>query len=419
VTAPWGALALILLALAVVTAAATSVRSVSRIWLRHWAERRLAGSAAAEMYIERPQRLLHGASVGAAFLVSVAGLLIGGSAAAGWGVTAQVAAFALAMLVLAQHLPRAIGRRWSTSLVPWLLPVLRALSMLAHPLLWTAQMASRAVSREESPSAPTQREEIEDLLREGELEGIGEREEIDIITDVLEFGEKRLHDVMTPRTNVFALDVEMDPREMARAVAQAGYSRVPVYRGTLDEIVGIVHALDVLKTGGEDWPPLRQAAFAPEAKRCSEMLFEMLRGQRHIAVVLDEFGGTAGIVTLEDVLEELVGDIRDEHDEPAALAAAGAPGGSPPRALFLPGATELGELSERFGVGLDGGRQGAAAHTVGGALARALGRIPGPGERFRVGPLEVTVVEADATRVASVLVQRAESAAVTDVSLTG
>jgi CBS domain containing-hemolysin-like protein len=145
------------------------------------------------------------------------------------------------------------------------------------------------------------------------------------------------------------------------------------------------------------------------------MLFEMLRGQRHLAIVLDEFGGTAGIVTLEDVLEELVGDIRDEHDEPGLPAA----GASATRALLLPGATELEALAERFGVALGPGGNGNAAHTLGGALVRVLGRIPVAGERFRIGPLEATVVEADATRVISLLVQRAETASTVDVTLPG
>jgi putative hemolysin len=409
---PWGVLALVLLLLAGLTAAATVVRSVSRIWLRHWAERRLAGAAAAEAYIDRPQRLLLSATAGATLLIVTAGMVIGAHASRLWVLVADLALFGVAMLVVGQYVPRAIGRRWARALVPVLLPTLRAITVLVSPLAGAAQVLARAFRRPDVVTASV-RDEIEDLLREGELEGIGEKEEIDIITGVVQFGDKRLWDVMRPRTDVFAVDVESAPREMARAIAQAGYSRVPVYRGSLDEVIGMVHALDILKTGGDAVPPLRQVAFAPSAKRCSEMLFEMLRGQRHLAVVLDEFGGTAGIVTLEDVLEELVGDIRDEHDEPGPAAAAGV--GS--RAVLLPGATELDALAECFGVALVGAPDGSSAQTLGGALARALGRIPVAGERFRFGPLEATVVEADATRVISLLVQRAETASTIEVML--
>ncbi|HEU4565518.1 MAG TPA: hemolysin family protein [Gemmatimonadaceae bacterium] len=423
-TARWIALILVLALLALLTTAATAVRSVSRIWLRHWAERRLVGSDVAEAYIDRPQRLLLGATAAATLLAAAAGMVIGAAPVPGWAIAADLAVFAAGMLLFGQYLPRAIGRRWAPQLVPVLLPALRAVTLLAAPVVALAQAVARAFERESDAAAPpSERDEIEDLLREGELEGIGEPDEIDFITGVVQFGDKVLRDVMTPRTEIFALDADMEPREMAHAIAQAGYSRVPVYRGTLDEVVGLVHALDVLSTGGEERPPLQEVMFAPESKRCSEMLFQMLRRQRHLAVVLDEFGGTAGIVTLEDVLEELVGDIRDEHDEPDASesgdATSAASRAGANRALLLRATTELDEVAERFGVELGNGRDGARAHTLGGALVRALGRIPAPGERFRFGPLEATVVESDATRIVSLLVQRSEGTVPVDVTLPG
>jgi CBS domain containing-hemolysin-like protein len=318
--------------------------------------------------------------------------------------------------VVGQYLPRAVGQRWAHALVPVLLPVLQMVALLASPISRGAQRLARAFRRDDAAGPPTERDEIEDLLREGELEGIGQREELAIITGVVEFGDKRLGEIMTPRTDVFAVDVEEDPKTIALRIAAAGYSRVPVFRESLDQIVGQLHALDVLEAGGDHLPPLRDVMVAPESKRCSEMLFDMLRKQRHMAVVLDEFGGTAGIVTLEDVLEELVGDIRDEHDEPSALDAAPLRA----RALLLDGTVELDDVAERFDVALPSPRRdGGAAQTVGGVLVRALGRIPQTGERFRIGPIEATVVESDATRIVSLLVQRADAGAPVDVALPG
>jgi putative hemolysin len=160
---------------------------------------------------------------------------------------------------------------------------------------------------------------------------VSETEELAIITGVVQFGEKRARDVLTPRAQVFALEVSTPPAEVAAAVARAGYSRVPVYRGTLDDVVGIVHAFDVLKTGGEEPAPVRPAYTADADAPCNVLLAAMLRTRRHLAVVRDTDGRTVGILTLEDLLEELVGEIRDEHDEPEAADAPRADGAAAAR----------------------------------------------------------------------------------------
>ncbi|MBX6331033.1 MAG: HlyC/CorC family transporter [Gemmatimonadaceae bacterium] len=391
------------------TAAATAVRSVSRIWLRHWVERQLSGSPTAEAYLARPQRLVLAAGAGVALFVTLAGMIAGATSGAttapAWVLAAIVIALALAFLIFGQLLPRAIARRWATRLIPVLLPPLHALAWVVSPLLRAAQAITRTAGPRRHALVISPREGIEDLLREGELEGIGEPAEIEIITGVVQFGEKVLRDVMTPRTDVFAVDVDMPPAELTRAIAQSGYSRVPVYRGSLDEVIGMVHVFDLLKVGADGRPPIREVAHAPATKRCSEMLFEMLRGQRHLAVVLDEFGGTAGIVTLEDVLEELVGDIRDEHDEPAAPVQPQAP-----RALVLDASTPLDDVARQFGVAVPTSAGRDRATSVGGAVVQGTGRIPALGERFRLGELEITVVDAEPARVRRVLVQRADSA---------
>jgi len=156
---------------------------------------------------------------------------------------------------------------------------------------------------------------VEKLLREGEFEHAGKPDELKIIGGVMQFADTALRDVMTPRNEIFAVAASDLPLDTARRVASSGYSRIPVYRESLDEIIGMLHVFDLLNSGGSAMPSLREVAYAPGSKPCNEMLFEMLRAQRHLAVVLDEFGDTAGIVTLEDMLELLVGEIRDEHDE--------------------------------------------------------------------------------------------------------
>ena len=324
----WRPLLLLLLIVAWLTAAGMAVRSVSRIWLRHWVERRLRGSATAALYLDRPQRLLLVSGAGVALCVFIAGMVLAVDARGWWGRTAAyVLVAALAVLVAGQLVPRALARRWAPALVPYLLPVLRTLGVVLAPVLVIARAVARRLAREPERSADEEmRDDIEELLREGELEGVGQTEEIAIITGVVHFGEKTVAEVMTPRADVFALDLALPPADVARRIALAGYSRVPLYRGTLDDVVGMTHAFDVLKAGGEELPPLLPVARTPADRRCNELLFEMLRKRLHLAIVSDGAGRTVGVVTLEDLLEELVGDIRDEHDEPLHATTAPAAG---------------------------------------------------------------------------------------------
>jgi len=323
-TALYVPLVIVLLVVGWLTAGSMAVRSVSRIWLRHWAEQRLRGASAAMTYLERPQRLLTAASAGVSLSVVLAGLLLGaGHTGNHLRFAVAVFLFALLLLVLGQILPRAIARRWPSELVPLVMPILHVAQLVATPVLVLGRGVSRLVGRPDEATLAEERDPIQDLLREGELEGVGERDEIAIITGVVEFGEKITRDVMTPREDIFALPVDAGPRQIALGVAQSGYSRVPLYRGSVDQIVGMVHAFDVLKAAGERHPAVRAVATTSPATPCTDLLFQMLRARRHLAIVYDDTAHAIGLVTLEDLLEELVGDIRDEYDEPESPAARG------------------------------------------------------------------------------------------------
>ena len=308
-------LIIVLAAVAALTGGGMAVRSVSRIWLRHWAERQLSGSAAAMAYLERPHRLLTGAHVGATVLLLVAGMLIGAS---GSGIDVVWATLAFAGLVIAagQIVPRAIARRWPAGVAPLALPLLRLTSVVTAPMIAGGAAIARLFVTPRAEVRPAaERDPIQDLLREGELEGIGERDEIAIISGVVDFSEKVVRDVMTPRSEIFALPDGVEPHTLASQIAQSRYSRVPIFHGALDNIVGMVHAFDVIKAEGGMPETLRPVAFSTPTAPCNELLFRMLRERLHLAIVQDA-GRTVGLVTLEDLLEELVGDIRDEHDEP-------------------------------------------------------------------------------------------------------
>jgi putative hemolysin len=308
------------------TAAATAVRSVSRIWLRHWAEQQLSGSGAAALYLERPHGLLLAASTGVALTVFASGVILATAAHGSIPMTLlEALVFALVLLVAGQIVPRAVARRWAPQLIPVLLPPLQALAMVLSPALRLVRRLAGEQQGSRAEPPPTDEEALEELLREGELEGVGEAGEIAIISGVVQFGEKRVRDVMVPRSDVFALPQGMQPAEMAARVAQAGYSRVPLYRDSIDNIVGMVHVFDLIKNSGTEVPALRQVAYTKPGTSCKELLSSMLRERKHLAIVRDEAGATIGLLTLEDLLEELVGDIRDEHDEPASVTPASSP----------------------------------------------------------------------------------------------
>ena len=394
-------LIVLLLLIAAASGAAAVVRAAGRQWLREWVERQLGGGPARVSRVVRPSRLLLGAAAATALLLVIAGVAIGTALPQPVPLLLASVMFSIAALYLAHAVPRAVGQAMAPRLERTALPALRITTQILLPAVNTAEFVALPFTGEPRNGRPsTEREEIEELLREDELEGISEPEELEFISGVVQFGERQVGQVMTPRTEVFALDVSMPPRDMALAIAAAGYSRVPVYRDTLDEIVGMVHVFDVLDAGGERLPVIRPVKLAPANKPCREMLLEMLREQQHLAVILDEFGGTAGIVTLEDLLEEIVGDIRDEHDEPAAPETR-----RPSRAALVEGTAELREIARQFNVPLDDEQLGET-QSVNGALVRALGRIPVVGEHFQLGALEITVVEAEPTRVKRVLVQR-------------
>ena len=314
---------LLSLAVAWLTAAATAVRSVSRIWLRHWVERQLNGGAVAELYLDRPQRLLLAAGTGIASMVFSLGALIGlreeGAALVQYLLIAM-----LSLLVIGQLIPRAIARRWSTPLVPLLMPALRVLDWLFTPLLTVAGRVARIAHpplANTNTAAEDARESLEDLLREGELEGVGEASESAIISGVVEFGGKTVGEVMTRRSEIVAVERRLPAAEIARLVAQSKYSRLPVYDGDLDHVAGIIHSFDVLTRPEAPVSTLRKVSIAAPEAPCNDVMKRMLRERVHLAIIRGADGATQGLVTLEDLVEELVGEISDEHDEPNSAPA--------------------------------------------------------------------------------------------------
>ena len=314
---PLAIVVLIVIGVAAMTLASHAVRAVSRIWLRHWVEQRLRGAGLAEAYLEQPQRLQLAAGAGAATIVLAGGAVLAMSlhdSPTALGVWLVITA--LGVLIVGLAIPRAVGQRWAVPLAPFLLPLLQLVEVLLGVFLLPARALERLLHpKPERTPANAEREALEVLLREGEREGVSLPGEREIITGLVAFGDKTLRDVLTPRDQVFALEVGLAHADQARQIAQSGYSRVPVYAGTLDHVVGMVHVRDVLTSEGEEALPLRAVGTASIDRKCSDQLFAMLQNRQHLAIVREGDGPVLGLVTLEDLLEEVVGDIDDEHDE--------------------------------------------------------------------------------------------------------
>lgn len=241
--------------------------------------------------------------------------------------------------------------------------------------------------------------EIRILVEQSERAGSLGPEDARLLEGVFEFSEKNAEEVMTPRTQVTALEAGLPVEDAAAIVAEAGRSRYPVYEASLDDIVGVVHAKAILAALRADpRQPVREVMrpplFVPGSREVEDVLADMKRVKSHLAVVLDEYGGTAGLVTMEDLLEEIVGPIEDEYDRPDRTPAP-ADG-----ALVLDGALPIGEANERLDLQLDD----ADYATLGGYLFGQLGRLPAIGDRVRAGGREFEIAEMDGRRIKRVRV---------------
>ena|SRR5881394_1307113 len=243
-------------------------------------------------------------------------------------------------------------------------------------------------------------EEIRMLVQQSRQTGGLSKADARMLEGVFEFSEKNARDVMTPRTDMVALTADLTLAEAADAVAAAGRSRYPVYAESLDDIVGTVHAKDILRglraTPAQTVKEIaRHAFFVPGTREVEDVLTDMKRQKVHLAIVLDEFGGTAGLVTMEDLLEEIVGPIYDEYDRPVAPAQKGAPGTAGGGTPVVAGSTEIRDVNRQFGLALDD----ADYTTIGGFLFGTLGRLPKVGDRVTVTGAAFEIVEMDGRRV--------------------
>ncbi len=321
-----------------------------------------------------------------------AGWLIGGAVAAVVGVVAAGViplawATCAAESVLARVLP--LCHLCRTVLAP-LLAVLRLFDGLVRRLA--------GVPKDATPQSDIE-EKIVSVADEGEREGTIEEDQVDMIENILKFRRADASQIMTPRTDIVSLDAHERVETARRLIADSGYSRIPATRGNLDTIVGILYAKDLLDCAGDENADhltvenlMRDALFVPETKPLDELLREFQVNQVHMAIVLDEYGGTSGLVTIEDVVEEIVGEIVDEYEPepPKAIRRVAE------HAFEVEARVHIDELNDELGLDLP---EDDDYETVGGFVLSRLGAIPKAGESLEHNGLRVTVLEAEPRRI--------------------
>jgi CBS domain containing-hemolysin-like protein len=305
------------------------------------------------------------------------------------------------MLIFGEVIPKAIAREWATALILRLFRVIELLGVILSPLTWGAnQLVQRTLALFGRPRTSTRkfvsREELKLLLQMEPEEADVTTQEAEMIDKIFDLGEKTVREIMVPLVDVAALPERATIDDAIRIIRERGFSRLPVYTDQTFNIVGLVTAMDVFRRGAETGDLralMRPATYVPETKRIDELLREMQKARLQLAVVVDEYGGAVGIVTVEDIVEEIVGEIRDEHDRtPATIERL--PDGS----YRVAGRVGIEEINDQLDWELPKGD----FETVAGLVLATVHRIPRIGEEFQVGRYTFTVLEADTRRVLAV-----------------
>ncbi len=328
------------------------------------------------------------------------------------GIAAAIAMTVVTYLhvVFGELAPRALSLNYPESFAKWLAPPILAFSWLVGPFIWVLNGSSNLLLRlvgqkggteEESPHSADELRLLVERASEGGLLPVADAE---ILGGVFEFSEKNALEVMTPRTAIVAIPAGSSLDEAVRIVEDAGFSRYPVYHETMDDIVGMVHAKDllpVLVRRPADFSIeaiLRPVHVVPGSREVEEVLADFKRRKEHLAIVLDEYGGTAGMVTMEDLLEEIVGEILDEYDE--TPVASGMESGTT-GARIVPGEANISEVNAELRLSIPEDDY----TTVGGFVFGLLGRLPAAGDRVTGGGAAFVVREMDGRRIRTLSIE--------------
>ena len=312
-------------------------------------------------------------------------------------------------LILGDLVPEALGSTYAEKLLGVAIMPMQLLVTIISPLTTTVLALSRLIARlfgSKLLANLVTEEEIMSLVSAGHSGGAIEEEEKDMIYSVLQLGDSSARELMTPRIDIVALEVNSNIMEALAAFVESGFSRIPVYEDSIDNVIGVLIAKDILTVlrNRDDLESkairdlIRPAYFVPETKRADALLKEMQANNLHLAMVVDEYGGTSGLVTIENLIEEIIGDIRDEYDVDEAEEFTAVGDGS----YLIDASMDLDDINNLLDCSIDT----ATADTLGGYIYLALGRVPYADETITTGVLSMTVNSIDGHRIREVAVRK-------------
>lgn len=318
-----------------------------------------------------------------------------------WGIVWSIIILSLMVAILGELLPRTLAYHRPEKTIINLIRFIYVAMIMLYPLIAFLNMISRLLAgllgAEQAPQENGLTEqEIISMVAAGQEGGVIHQDETSMIHGVFDFTDTVVRDVMVPRPDIVAVANDVPLTELVRVMKEEQFSRLPVYEDNIDNILGVVHVKDIMEALIEEKKSfqlldyLRQPFFVPETKKVNDLFKAMQKEKSHMAIVLDEYGSTAGLVTLEDLIEEIMGDIQDEHDseEPELLNVDA-------NTVEISGSMRIEELNEKLGLEL----QCAEAETVGGLVFAELDRVPLEGDQVILGDLELTVLEMDGHRI--------------------
>lgn len=392
------------------SSAETAFMSLQRVRLRHLERLGVRGITRVRRLVDQADRTLVTILIGSN-LVNTAVASLGTVIVASLvGVEAAVIVTTLLvtvlLLVFGEIVPKTAAIQHSERfavLFSFPLEVLaRVLAPLTALLSWLGSAVAQLLGGPTARSALSE-EEIRTVILMGEEAGVLHREETAVLRNVLELEDTLVREVMVPRVEVVAVQAEQSVADVARTIAARGFTSMPVYETNLDDIIGIVHAKDLLvcyasgRVRATAREVMRPALYVPETKTVSSLLGEMRVRNTQMAIVVDEYGGTSGIVTLEDLLEEVVGEITSEYGAERRFIRS-----LTEREAIVDAAISIDDLNEAFGTDLST----EEADTVGGFIYQQLDRVPRPGDHFRYGNLEFTVISMRGRRIDTVRITK-------------